>query len=139
MTDTPLPTKDRLILTAAQAPKGSLYHHFTNGKSDLALAAATWVLDGLLRVIAASFEPTDSFDQGARTLFHKLAKLFDLSGHWDGCPISAILFEGPDNAVFRAHAAHLFEGWISEVAHITANGSALPLTQPKRPPKRSTS
>ena len=62
MTNAPLPTKDRLIhaaatlfrtrgyhgvgladvLADAKAPKGSLYHHFPNGKSDLALAAATW-------------------------------------------------------------------------------------------------
>ena len=61
MTDTARPTKDRLILAAAtlfrtrgyhgvgladvlaeaKAPKGSLYHHFPNGKSDLALAAAS--------------------------------------------------------------------------------------------------
>jgi AcrR family transcriptional regulator len=133
----PRPTKDRLIrsaadlfrnrgyhgvgltelLSAAKAPKGSLYHHFPNGKSDLALAAATWSSDQMLRLIAESFEPADSFETGATTMCHKLAKLFDLAGKWSGCPVSATLFEGPDNDAFHAHASHLFEGWIAEVEH----------------------
>lgn len=133
----PRPTKDRLIFAAAhlfsdcgyhgvglaeilaqaQAPKGSLYHHFPNGKSDLALASATWASDQMLLLIAASFEPADSFAEGAATLCHKLAKLFDCAGKWSGCPVSSTLFEGPDNAPFQRHAAHLFEGWISEVKY----------------------
>ncbi len=137
MNDRPLPTKDRLIrvaaemfrtrgyhgvglselLTAARAPKGSLYHHFPNGKSDLAIAAANWASDGLLRIIAASFEPAEGFTEGATTFCHKLAKLFDLSGKWDGCPISATLFEGPENEAFLTHARYLFDGWIDEVAN----------------------
>ncbi|MEX0371715.1 MAG: TetR/AcrR family transcriptional regulator, partial [Tateyamaria sp.] len=75
MSDRPLPTKDRLILSAAnlfrthgyhgvgladlladsKEPKGSLYHHFPNGKSGLAMAAPTRASDEMLRVIAASF------------------------------------------------------------------------------------
>ncbi|MEM9550680.1 MAG: TetR/AcrR family transcriptional regulator [Pseudomonadota bacterium] len=137
MDDQTLPTKDRLIrtaaelfrtrgyngvglselLTAAKSPKGSLYHHFPNGKSDLAIAASTWASDQMLRTIAASFGSATSFQDGATTLCHKLAKLFDLSNQWDGCPVSATLFEGPDNQAFLDHATHLFEGWISEVAH----------------------
>mgnify|MGYP000176132320 FL=1 len=131
----PRPTKDRLIRAAAQlfsnrgyhgvglaeilaeakAPKGSMYHHFPNGKSDLAMASATWASDQILLLIAASFEPSDSFVEGATTLCHKLADLFEVTGKWCGCPISSTLFEGPDNAEFHSHAAHLFEGWITEV------------------------
>lgn len=130
-----LPTKDRLIQSAAtlfrtrgyhgtglndllaeaNAPKGSLYHHFPNGKSDLALAAATWASDELLRVFAVSFAEADTFEAGATTLCHKLAKLFDKSGQWDACPIASTLFEGPDNSEFRDHAQRLYEGWISEI------------------------
>lgn len=130
----PRPTKERLIRSAAhlfrthgyhgvglndllndaQAPKGSLYHHFPNGKSDLAIAASTWAADQLLIIIAASFEDAGTFKEGATTFCYKLAKFFDKTG-WDGCPISATLFEGPDNIDFRKHAEHLFEGWISEV------------------------
>ncbi|MEO0487587.1 MAG: TetR/AcrR family transcriptional regulator [Pseudomonadota bacterium] len=135
MTDRPLPTKDRIIraaatlfasrgyasvglaeiLAEAKAPKGSLYHHFPDGKSDLALAAATWASDGMLKLIAASFEPAESFHGGVTTLAHKLAKLFDLSDQWDGCPVSATLFDGPPDTAFRARANHLFQGWINEV------------------------
>ena len=131
----PLSTKDRLIraaanlfrnkgyhgvglnelLVEAKAPKGSLYHHFPNGKADLALASATWASDQMLRLIASSFDPADTFAAGATTLCHKLAKLFDSAGKWSGCPVSATLFEGPENEDFHTHAAHLFQGWITEV------------------------
>ncbi|MEP3638483.1 MAG: TetR/AcrR family transcriptional regulator [Paracoccaceae bacterium] len=131
----PLPTKDRLIRSAANlfrtrgyhgvglndlladanAPKGSLYHHFPQGKSDLALAAATWASDEMLRLIAASFDDAATFRDGATTLCFKLAKLFDLTGKWDACPIGSTLFEGPDNEGFRTHAMHLYDGWIAEV------------------------
>lgn len=135
MTQRPLPTKDRLIRSAAnlfrtrgyhgvglndlladaKAPKGSLYHHFPDGKSDLALAAATWASDEMLRLIASSFAEAETFKDGATTLCHKIAKLFDLSGQWDGCPIAATLFEGPDNTEFRDYAQRLYDGWITEV------------------------
>lgn len=135
MTQTVLSTKDRLIRSAAhlfrtrgyhgvglsdlladaKAPKGSLYHHFPNGKSDLAIAAATWASDDLLRLIAVSFSQAETFNDGATTLCFKLAKLFDKAGHWDACPIAATLFEGPDNSVFRDHAQTLYDGWIAEI------------------------
>ena len=135
MSDRPLPTKDRLIRSAANlfrtrgyhgvgladlladanAPKGSLYHHFPNGKSDLAVAAATWASDEMLRLIAVSFDGAETFEDGAKTLCFKLAKLFDMTGQWDACPIAATLFEGPDNSEFRNHAQHIYDGWIAEV------------------------
>ncbi|MBM1310090.1 TetR/AcrR family transcriptional regulator [Sulfitobacter mediterraneus] len=104
------------ILAHANAPKGSLYHHFPDGKPDLAKAAAVWASDEMLRLIAVSFEEAKTFEDGMTTLCHKLAKLFDLAGRWDGCPISSTLFEGPDNEDFRACAEQLFNGWIAEGA-----------------------
>lgn len=146
MNDRPLSTKERLIrsaadlfrksgytgvgvseiLAAANAPKGSLYHHFPNGKADLAVASATWASDGMLRLIAASFEPADTFRDGAVTLCHKLAKLFDNANSWDGCPISNALFDGPNNDVFRDLSRHLFDGWIAELEHHAARLGAAP-------------
>lgn len=104
------------ILARAKAPKGSLYHHFPNGKADLALAAADWASAQMQRVAADAFEPAKSFDAGATTFCFKLAKLFDLSDHWDGCPVSSTLFEGPQNQAFREKAASVFSGWIDQIA-----------------------
>ena len=131
----PLPTKDRLIraaselfrkhgyhgvglsdlLAKAEAPKGSLYHHFPNGKSDLARAAADRASDQILRILANCFAEAPTFKDGAKALCDRLAEAFDQSGMWETCPVAATLFEGPDNDEFRAHAAHLYEGWIAEV------------------------
>ncbi|MFC4669288.1 TetR/AcrR family transcriptional regulator [Seohaeicola nanhaiensis] len=146
MTDRPLSTKERLIrsaselfrqrgysgvgvaeiLDAAKAPKGSLYHHFPNGKADLAQAAATWSSDGMLKLIAASFEPASGFSEGCRTLCYKLAKLFDISGSWETCPIASALTDGPDNTAFRDLSRHLFDGWIAEFEHHALRFGASP-------------
>ena len=146
MTDRPLSTKERLIRTAAElfrrrgysgvgvaeileaanAPKGSLYHHFPNGKADLAQAAAVWSSDGMLRIIAASFEPALSFEEGCRTLCYKLAKLFDISGLWETCPIAGALTDGPENTAFRELSRHLFDGWIAEFEHHAMRFGASP-------------
>ncbi|WP_027257967.1 TetR/AcrR family transcriptional regulator [Leisingera aquimarina] len=142
----PPPTRERLIRAAARlfrnkgysgtglaellaeagAPKGSLYHHFPNGKSDLALAAADWASAQMLLLIEASFAPAPTFRDGAKTVCYKLAKLFDKQGKWSGCPVSATLFEGPENEAFHQHAAHLFEGWITET---TRHGQRLGLVE----------
>ena len=146
MTDKPLPTKDRLIRTAAQmfrrqgyngvglndlldaaqAPKGSLYHHFPNGKSDLAIAAATWASDGMLRLLAAAMDPAETLQDGFSNACHKLAKLFDLSDQNDGCPVASTMFDGPENEAFRDHARHLFDGWIDEVEQHAIRFGATP-------------
>ena len=104
------------ILAAAGAPKGSLYHHFPDGKRDLAIAAADWASEGMLRIIADSFRGAETYRDGATTLCYKLAKFFDISGHWDGCPVSSILFEGPENEPFRSRADAIFGAWIDAVA-----------------------
>ncbi|MEL6100587.1 MAG: hypothetical protein AAFR68_04640, partial [Pseudomonadota bacterium] len=61
------------------------------------------------------FAEATTFKDGAKALCDRLAEAFDQSGMWETCPVAATLFEGPDNDEFRAHAAHLYEGWIAEV------------------------
>ncbi len=104
------------ILAAAKAPKGSLYHHFPNGKADLAMAAATWASDGMLQIIDAAFAEATSFDHGATTLCYKIAKFFDVTGGSDGCPVSSILIDGSGDAAFRAELATILEGWVTRVS-----------------------
>lgn len=131
-----LPTRDRLIATAAAlfrqkgyhatglteildqagVPKGSLYHHFPEGKADLARAAADWTADIVLRIIDDAFGPAVSYPDGATTFCHKLARLYDLTASADTCPISALLFDGPESPAFRAHAEAVFARLIGAIA-----------------------
>ena len=104
------------ILAASGVPRGSLYHHFPDGKQDLALAAATWAKDGMLDIIDDSFRSAPSYRDGATTLCFKIAKYFDLSGQWDGCPVSSILNDGPENTTFRECIHDALESWIDRIA-----------------------
>ncbi len=133
-------TRDRLIRTAARlfrekgfhgtglaellkesrVPKGSLYHHFPNGKADLARAAADWASSGMLRIIEDAFRDAQDYQTGATTLCHKLAKFFDIEETWRSCPISSTLFDGIKNEIFRRHANEIFDQWALRVAHHAA-------------------
>jgi TetR/AcrR family transcriptional regulator, lmrAB and yxaGH operons repressor len=144
MNRTDLPTRDRLIATAARlfrrngyhatglaellatahVPKGSLYHHFPAGKSDLALAAADWTAAQFIRIIDDAFAPATDFRHGATTLCFKLAKLFDQLEAADACPISALLFDGPEGEPFRTHADATFRRL---TGHLAAHGTRLGL------------
>ncbi|MEM8774451.1 MAG: TetR/AcrR family transcriptional regulator [Pseudomonadota bacterium] len=104
------------ILAASKLPKGSLYHHFPNGKSDLALEAAALAHREMSRIIDDAFEHAESYRSGATTLFYKLAKLFELMGKHTGCPISVILFSGPENDMFRERCAEYFASWTQQIA-----------------------
>ena len=110
------------ILAGSGVPKGSLYHHFPDGKQDLALAAAEWAKIGMLDIIDQSFADAQDYRNGATTLCHKIAKYFDISGKWDGCPVSSILNDGPGNETFRNSIADALESWIAQIA---ANGVRL--------------
>lgn len=104
------------ILKLAKAPKGSLYHHFRNGKSDLAIAAANFASREMLRIIDDAFRPAETYKDGMTTLFFKCAKLFDIMGRWNGCPVSGILLNGSPNPIFRETSEAIFDAWIARVA-----------------------
>ncbi len=103
------------ILASAGLPKGSLYHHFPNGKVDLALEAAAFTHRETTRIIDDAFRDARDFPDGARTLLHKMAKMFEIMGSYTGCPITSILFAGPEYEVFCEKSAEYFECWITQM------------------------
>ncbi len=103
------------ILEKAGVPKGSLYHHFPDGKADLALAAAQIASTEVLRIIDASFDPATDYRHGVTTFCHKLAKYFDIHEGKIGCPVSATLLGGPDNAAFRNALSDIFGAWMKRL------------------------
>lgn len=114
------------ILAEAGVPKGSLYHHFPDGKADLACAAADWTASEIIRVIDDSFRGAPDWRHGVTTFCYKMAKLFDILDSADACPIFGLLFEGPDHDRFRAQAERSFDRIIAAAAR---HGAAVGLPE----------
>jgi TetR/AcrR family transcriptional repressor of lmrAB and yxaGH operons len=104
------------ILAAADVKAGSLYHHFPDGKAELAAA----VVDGaggditrLLRSVLASERPAADI---VATWIDILIAGLDGDPR-DGCPIEPIATESVHaSAPVRAASARAFAGWCTAVA-----------------------
>ena len=100
------------IVERSRAPKGSLYHYFPRGKSQIGEAAvrhAGALVQRTLEQIAA-----DSPDAPAlvREYVRRLAGWMEQSGWRDGCPITTVLLEtASDDETLRMAGLEAFQGW----------------------------
>jgi TetR/AcrR family transcriptional regulator, lmrAB and yxaGH operons repressor len=102
------------IIAAANAPKGSFYHHFPDGKEELAEHAMRWAADAVLRAIHRGFDGAPDFASGANSLASELARWFEASSYTDGCPITSIALDTtPQSKRLTGVAAEIFDGWIA--------------------------
>jgi TetR/AcrR family transcriptional regulator, lmrAB and yxaGH operons repressor len=113
------------ILDAADVKAGSLYHHFPDGKAELAAAVVDGVggdIERLLRAfLAGDAAPADIVARWLDMLADGLA-----SDQRDGCPIEPIATESVNaSPAVRAASARAFDGWIAAVAtRLEADGWA---------------
>ena len=97
------------LLADAGAPKGSLYHHFPGGKSELAVAAIERVGQRAEQAFAALFEhQPEPLDALAAWLHGALGQLQG-SAFERGCPLATVALEsGPEDGEIRAALATAF-------------------------------
>ncbi|MGP0172215.1 TetR/AcrR family transcriptional regulator [Pseudomonas sp. NCHU5208] len=97
------------LLATADVPKGSLYHHFPGGKTELAVAAIERVGQGAEQAFAALFEhQPDPLDALSCWLHNALGQLQE-SAFEQGCPLAAVALEsGPEDLQIRAALANAF-------------------------------
>jgi TetR/AcrR family transcriptional regulator, lmrAB and yxaGH operons repressor len=104
------------ILAAADVKAGSLYHHFPDGKAELAAAVVDGVgsdITRLLRSVLAAERP--AVDIVATWIDILIAGLD--GDPRDGCPIEPIATESVNaSAPVRAASARAFAGWCTAVA-----------------------
>ncbi|WGH79491.1 TetR/AcrR family transcriptional regulator [Jannaschia ovalis] len=117
------------VLAEAGLPKGSLYHHFPQGKADLARAAAALASDMMRDIVGAAFEPAESPGHGVARLCEKFARLFERQPHWRACPVQALL-DGPlDRMSAEAH----LQAWLAATAaHLDRLGDPAPDARARR-------
>jgi AcrR family transcriptional regulator len=112
------------IVAAAQAPFGSIYHHFPGGKEELGAAAIrrSGALYELL--IPAVFDPAPDLVSAVRLFFEGAAAHLEESEYEDACPIATVALEVSSTSdTMREACADVFESWIAAgLPRFTAEG-----------------
>jgi TetR/AcrR family transcriptional repressor of lmrAB and yxaGH operons len=115
------------ILEASGAPKGSFYHHFPEGKEQLAAVCMHYAGEQAGALIDVEMAGAPDFATGVRRLAGSLAGWFESSGFREGCPITSIaLATTPQSAQHLAAAQAVLKDWERRLlAHATRLGTEL--------------
>jgi AcrR family transcriptional regulator len=116
------------IVIQAQAPFGSLYHHFPGGKEELGTEAIR--VSGALYelLIPAVFDPAPDLVSAVRAFFAGAGEHLRETDYEDACPIATVALEvSSSSEAMRIACAEVFEGWIAAgLPRFTAAGLPAP-------------
>lgn len=114
------------IVAAAQAPFGSIYHHFPGGKEQLGAEAVRSSGAVYALLLPAVFDPEPDVIAGVRAFFAGAAEHLRETSYADACPIATVALEvSSTSEPMREACAEVFEGWIEAGAQrFTAAGIA---------------
>jgi AcrR family transcriptional regulator len=102
------------IVTAAQAPFGSVYHFFPGGKEQLGAEAIRRSGALYLELIPAVFDFAPDVVTGTRDFFAGAAAHLLDTDYADACPIATIALEiSSTSEPLREACAEVFESWIA--------------------------
>ena len=93
------------ILTVAGAPKGSLYHFFPGGKSDLASAAMIAAGEAITAELHRCMKRSDTAAQAVQAYADQLAMWLEQSQFLRGCPVATVALEEAPGDTPVANAA----------------------------------
>ncbi len=100
------------ILEASGAPKGSFYHHFPEGKEQLAEACMHYAGEQIGAFLDAAMAEAPDFPAGIRRFAAGIADWFERSGYREGCPVTSIVLATvPQSPPHAAAALAVFEDW----------------------------
>ena len=112
------------IAAASGAPIGSLYHHFRDGKVQIAREALVnaGVAYGLL--IPTLVDPHDDLGEAIESVFAQAAEDMASTGFANMCPVASVAAEIADTVEeLRSTSAAVFNGWLDGgTAYFVARG-----------------
>jgi AcrR family transcriptional regulator len=101
------------IVTAAEAPFGSLYHFFPGGKEELGAEAIRTSGAIYAQLIPAVFDAAPDVITGVREFFAGAAAHVVETDYADACPIATVALEvSSASEPMREACAEVFETWI---------------------------
>src|ERR1700722_7007520 len=105
------------VLEATDSPRGSLYHHFPGGKSELLHAALDLASErGLAAMEATRGQPPEVVVERFLSLWRYL---LDRSRFTAGCSVVAVTVAAHDDALV-AHAGTIFRTWTEKLTELCA-------------------
>jgi AcrR family transcriptional regulator len=105
------------IVAAAQAPFGSIYHHFPGGKQQI--GAETIRTSGAFyaSLIEAVIDPAPDLISGVRDFFARAAEHLRDSDFADACPIATVALEvASTSEPLRQATDEVFESWLAAIS-----------------------
>ena len=105
------------ILSTSGVPRGSLYHHFPDGKEQLAAGATAQSGQTIVHALREMIKSAGSAADGVRTFCDYYIKELETSGYARGCPLATVALEtsATENPV-QQQTATAFENIISVIA-----------------------
>jgi AcrR family transcriptional regulator len=101
------------ILALAQAPFGSLYHHFPGGKDELAAETIRRAGDHYAAIVTEKLTESPDVVANVRSAFRAAGQTLVDTGYADACPIETVALEvASTNEPLRLATAEVFESWI---------------------------
>lgn len=105
------------VIEHAEAPKGSIYFHFPDGKAGLGVAAVELAAARFETLIAEAAATADGPAEAARAAIEALTMIVADSDFRLGCPVSVVTLEmGAESERLRQACAAAFESWIAPTA-----------------------
>jgi AcrR family transcriptional regulator len=103
----------KAILTASDAPYGSLYHHFPGGKEELGVETLRTGGRAYLALVEAYFTEDADLVATTRAFFEDAAAFVESTEFVDACPIATIAGEiATTSEPMRRAAAEAFASWL---------------------------
>jgi TetR/AcrR family transcriptional repressor of lmrAB and yxaGH operons len=111
------------VVGASGAPRGSIYHHFPEGKDQLVAAALELAGDHALALLAADAgQPADAI---AEHFLGMWRELLTRSGFQAGCAVLAVSVE-TDSPPLQQRTAAIFRTWRTRLAALLEQGGLDP-------------
>ena len=105
------------IVAQANAPFGSLYHHFPGGKEQLGEEVVRWSGREYGKLGPLIFDAAPDVVTGVRMFFAGAAENLEQSGWIAGCPIATVALEAANTSEpLRLATADVFSEWIDGLA-----------------------
>jgi AcrR family transcriptional regulator len=100
------------VVAEADAPFGSLYHHFPGGKGELAEEVIQSAGAFFQALVTAVYDEEASAEASVRAVFGGAAETLEATDYEDACPIATVALEvASTDDRLRAATAAVFERW----------------------------